>query len=43
MGDTNFFPVDLDAILNDNNIDAAWLTQRHHRVCARKTRCQANH
>ncbi|MGB2475635.1 MAG: hypothetical protein ACPIB2_03000 [Flavobacteriaceae bacterium] len=23
MGDANFFPVDLDAILNDNNIDAA--------------------
>ena len=23
MSDTNFFPVDLDAILNDNNIDAA--------------------
>ena len=23
LGDSNFFPVDLDAILNDNNIDAA--------------------
>ena len=23
MADANFFPVDLDAILNDNNIDAA--------------------